>query len=113
MQSLPILVALLSLTASGASRFTDKVSPGECYCGCCAPVESGEKACTAPVGGLHSPTKTDMCRTVYCADSSDTMGAQNDAWSDFCSSKCFPHPDVGSTCRPKECEDAGVNVHCQ
>ncbi|CAK0851439.1 unnamed protein product [Prorocentrum cordatum] len=98
MQTLAILVALLSLPAVGTSNATHKVSPGECHCGCCAPVASGEKACTAPVGALHSTTKTDMCRTVYCTDPSDTTGAQNQAWSSFCSGACFPHPEVGSTC---------------
>ncbi|CAK0857368.1 unnamed protein product [Prorocentrum cordatum] len=113
MQTLTIFVALLSMSAVGATNSTHNVSPGECHCGCCAPVGSGEKACTAPVGALHSTTKTDMCRTIYCTDSADTTGAQNQAWSSYCSSRCFPHPEVGSTCRPKECEDAGVNVHCQ
>ena len=77
MQTLAIFVALLSLSAVGATNSTHKVSPGECHCGCCAPVESGEKACTAPVGALHSTTKTDMCRTVYCTNPSDTQGAQD------------------------------------
>jgi len=110
MQALAVFVALLSLSSVSVSS-ASKSTPGTCHCGCCAPVAGGEKACTAPLGELHSLTKTDMCLSVFCTEG-DTLGAQKQAFSNFCSSNCFPDPAVATTCRPKDCTDAGVNVHC-
>ncbi|CAK0863608.1 unnamed protein product [Prorocentrum cordatum] len=110
MQAFALFVALLSLSSLGAAS-ASKFSPGQCHCDCCAPVDGGDKACTAPVGPLHSQTKTDVCLAVFCTEG-DTLGAQKQAFSNFCSSNCFPDTAVPTTCRPKDCTDHGVNVHC-
>ncbi|CAK0882514.1 unnamed protein product [Prorocentrum cordatum] len=111
MQTVAVFVALLGLSAVSVAS-ASKYSPGTCHCDCCAPVDGGEKECTAPVGSLHSQTKTDVCLAVFCTEG-DTLGAQKQAFSNFCSSKCFPDTAVPTTCRPKDCTDQGVNVHCE
>ena len=91
MQALAVFVALLSLSSVSVSS-ASKYSPGTCHCDCCAPVDGGEKACTAPVGPLHSQTKTDVCLAVFCTEG-DTLGAQKQAFSN-CSRFANPHQPI-------------------